>query len=513
MGVLGVWSAATETVLASAASAAATPIPRPASTASSASTPSANKLEAAVVDAATPPAAPAGALRVYTSAQGAPQQMRVSTADAPRVGHALTEKENSIFVNPQRQFQELLGIGGAITDSSAETFAKLPKPAQRALLTAYYDPQKGIGYTLARTTIHSSDFSSGSYTYIKEGDAALKSFSVKHDAKYRIPMLRQAIAAAGGTLTTFASPWSAPAFMKDSNNMLKGGKLLPEYAQVWASYYTRFIAAYEKAGIPIWGISLQNEPMAVQTWESMLFSAEEERDFLKNHLGPTMASAGYGERKIIVWDHNRDMMVHRAHVIFDDPDAAKYAWGMGFHWYETWAGFEPMVENVAAVAQAYPDKHLLLTEAAVEKFDPAKLQHWPNGERYGTAIINDLNHGAVGWTDWNILLDQNGGPNHVGNYCFAPVHADTRTGEVTYTPSYWYIGHFSKFIRPGARRVSAASSRSNLMTTAFANRDGSLATVVMNASDVAIRYNLYVGEASSELEIPAHAIQTVVMTQ
>ncbi|CAD2244758.1 glycoside hydrolase family 30 protein [Xanthomonas arboricola] len=520
VGVLGIWGAATETVLASATATAigtatgtaATPVPMLASTASPASTPASKAVETAVADSATPPAA-VDALRVYTSAQGATQQMRVSTVDAPTAGHALTEKENSIFVNPQRRFQEVLGIGGAITDASAETFAKLPKPAQRALLTAYYDPEKGIGYTLARTTIHSSDFSSGSYTYIKEGDAALKSFSVRHDQRYRIPMLRQAIAAAGGKLTTFASPWSAPAFMKDSNNMLKGGKLLPAYAQAWATYYTRFIAAYEKAGIPIWGISLQNEPMAVQTWESMVFSAEEERDFLKNHLGPTMEHAGYGDRKIIVWDHNRDMMLHRAHVIFDDPEAAKYAWGMGFHWYETWAGFAPMVENVAAVAQAYPDKPLLLTEAAVEKFDPAKLQYWPNGERYGTAIINDLNHGAVGWTDWNILLDQTGGPNHVGNYCFAPVHADTRTGEVIYTPSYWYIGHFSKFIRPGARRVSAASSRSNLATTSFLNTDGSLATVVMNASDVAIRYNLYVGDASSELEIPAHAIQTVVMTQ
>lgn len=481
--------------------------------ASAAATAVASAATPTAVDETSPAVSSTGALRIYTSSQGATQQMRVSTAAAPAAGHALTEKESSIFVNPHRQFQELLGIGGAITDSSAETFAKLPKRAQRALLTVYYDPQKGIGYTLARTTIHSSDFSSGSYTYIKEGDAALKSFSVKHDAKYRIPMLRQAIAAAGGKLTTFASPWSAPAFMKDSNNMLKGGKLLAEYAQAWASYYTRFIAAYEKSGIPIWGISLQNEPMAVQTWESMLFSAEEERDFLKNHLGPTMASAGYGDRKIIVWDHNRDMMVHRAHVIFDDPEAAKYAWGMGFHWYETWAGFAPMVENVAAVAQAYPDKHLLLTEAAVEKFDPAKLQYWPNGERYGTAIINDLNHGAVGWTDWNILLDQNGGPNHVGNYCFAPVHADTRTGEVIYTPSYWYIGHFSKFIRPGARRVSAASSRSNLATTAFLNTDGSLAMVVMNASDVAIRYNLYVGKASSALEIPAHAIQTMVLAR
>lgn len=454
--------------------------------------------------------APATPVAVYTSAEGAAQQMARAQVAAVAPGHTLTEVENSIFVDPTRQFQEVLGIGGAITDSSAETFAKLDKARQAELLRAYYDKDAGIGYSLARTTIHSSDFSSASYTYIKDGDKALKTFSVDHDRRYRIPMLQQAIAAAGGSLTLFASPWSAPAFMKDSKNMLKGGHLLPEYAQAWAEYYTRFIAAYEKAGIPIWGISLQNEPMAVQTWESMQFSAEEERDFLKNHLGPTMAKAGYGDRKIIVWDHNRDMMVHRAHVIFDDPEASKYAWGMGFHWYETWAGFAPMFDNVAAVAQAYPDKHLLLTEATVEKFDPAKLQDWGNGERYGTAMIHDLNGGSVGWTDWNILLDEHGGPNHVGNYCFAPIHADTRSGELIYTPSYWYIGHFSKFIRPGAKRVSAASSRSNLLTTAFLNRDGSLATVVMNPTDKAIGYNYYVGGASTRVEIPAHAIQTLL---
>lgn len=455
-------------------------------------------------------AAPSAPVTVYTSAEGARQQMLRTQVEAPRRGHALVETENSIFVEPDRQFQELLGIGGAITDASAETFARLGKDKQAELLRAYYDPQAGIGYSLARTTIHSSDFSSASYTYVEEGDKALKSFSVEHDRKYRIPMIKQAIAAAGGTLTLFASPWSAPAFMKDSGNMLRGGHLLPEYAQAWADYYARFIAAYEREGIPVWGITLQNEPMAIQKWESMQFSAEEERDFLKDHLGPTLQKAGYGDRKIIVWDHNRDMMLHRAHVIFGDPEASKYAWGMGFHWYETWAGFEPMFDNVAAVAQAYPDKRLLLTEATVEKFDPARLQHWGNGERYGTAIIHDLNGGSVGWTDWNVLLDEHGGPNHVGNYCFAPIHADTRSGELVYTPSYWYIGHFSRFIRPGARRVSAASSRSNLLTTSFLNPDGRLATVVMNPSDRAITYNYYVGAASTRVEIPAHAIQTLV---
>lgn len=298
---------------------------------------------------------------IYTTAQGAKQQMvRSRTAPLAR-GHALNEGENSIFVEPRRRFQNFLGIGGAITDATAETFAKLDATRQAELLRAYYDTEQGIGYTLARTTIHSSDFASGSYTYIEEGDKELKTFSIEHDRKYRIPMIKRAIAAAGGTLPMMASPWSAPAFMKDTRHMLQGGKLLPEYAAAWAQYYTKFIDAYTAEGIPIWSISLQNEPMAKQTWESMLYTAEEERDFLKNHLGPTIKASAHPDTKIVVWDHNRDMMVHRANVIFGDPEASKYAWGMGFHWYETWAGFDPMFENVHRVHESYPDKVLLLT--------------------------------------------------------------------------------------------------------------------------------------------------------
>jgi glucosylceramidase len=169
-----------------------------------------------------------------------------------------------------------------------------------------------------------------------------------------------------------------------------------------------------------------------------------------------------------------------------------------------------MFENVHRVHESYPDKVLLLTEATVEKFDWAQVQRWANGERYGTSIINDLNNGASGWIDWNMLLDENGGPNHVGNYCFSPIHADTRTGELVYTPSYWYIGHFSKFLRPGAQRISSSSSRSNLLSTAFVNGDGTLATVVMNQTDVELTYNYYVGTASTRVTIPAHAIQTLV---
>ena len=450
-------------------------------------------------------------LEIHTTASGSADRLAL-TASAPfEPGHQPPEGDISVFVDPTKTFQTMLGIGGAITDASAEVFARLSAKDQERLLRAYFDPQHGIGYSLARTTIHSSDFSSASYTYVAEGDTTLDTFSVAHDREFRIPLIKRAIAAAGGHLTLFASPWSAPAFMKSNASMLQGGTLKPEFADAWAHYYARFIRAYEKEGIPIWGITVQNEPMARQRWESMIFSAEDERDFLKNHLGPVMAREGLGDRKIIVWDHNRDLMTQRAHVIFDDPEASRYAWGMGFHWYETWAGGAPMFGNVGVVHQAYPDKHLLLTEATVEGFDPARLQSFANAERYGTSLINDFNNGAEGWTDWNILLDEQGGPNHVGNFCFAPVHADSHTGELTFTPSFWYLGHFSKFVRPGAHRVSAASSRSSLQTAAFANPDGTLATVVMNATDKPVDYRFFVGKDEARVSIPAHAIQTLVL--
>lgn len=447
---------------------------------------------------------------VYTSADSTNLRLTVTDKLTFKLAVQPLESEITVFVNPDKQYQTFIGIGGAITDASAEVFAKLSKDKQQELLNAYYDKDKGIGYTLARTNIHSCDFSSGSYTYVSDEDKNLTTFSIQHDKQFRIPLIRKAIETAGGNLLLFASPWSPPAFMKDNNNMLHGGKLLPEYYQSWATYFTKFIKAYESEGIPVWGITVQNEPMATQKWESCIFTAEEERDFLKNFLGPTMVHEGLGDKKIIVWDHNRDLINHRADIIFSDPEASKYAWGLGFHWYESWSGGEEMYNNVKNVYESYPDKHLLFTEGCAETFRPDGYQTWKNAERYGRSMINDFNNGTVGWTDWNILLDEKGGPNHVENFCFAPVHANAKTGELIYTPSYYYIGHFSKFIRPNAKRVSTASSRSQLLSTSFINADGKMVTIVMNQSDLEIKYKLYVGSDAVEVVILPHAIQTLV---
>jgi len=421
------------------------------------------------------------------------------------------ETEVSVFVDPAKKFQSMIGIGGALTDASAETFYKLPKAAQQELLKAFYDPKDGIGYTLARTNIQSCDFSSDSYSYVADKDVSLKSFNINHDLKYRVPFIKEAIAAAGGKLTMFASPWSPPAWMKTNNDMLHGGKLKPEYAQTWANMFVKFIGAYKKQGIPVWGVTVQNEPMATQKWESCIFNADDERLFVKNHLGPTFHAQGLANTKIIAWDHNRDLLYQQASTILEDKDAAKYIWGIGYHWYETWTGSTMRFDNVKRVNEAFPNTHLIFTEGCIEKFDLNRVNDWALGEKYGYSMINDFNAGTCGWTDWNVLLDEKGGPNHVGNYCFSPIIGDTQSGKLIYTNIYYYIGQFSKFVKPGSRRIAATASRDKLSSTAFINADGKLVVVVMNSTDDKVPYYLWIKGKAAQVNALPHSIATLVV--
>jgi glucosylceramidase len=448
---------------------------------------------------------------VYTTAKGTKHRLSKTATTAFKDFGQPLETQVCVFVDPTKTFQTFEGIGGAITDASAETWSKLPKEQQQEIIRAYFDPSQGIGYTLARTNIHSCDFSSGSYTYVAENDKDLNTFSIQHDEQFRIPMIKAAMTAAGGNFKLYASPWSPPAWMKTTKNMLRGGKLLPEYRQSWANYYVKFINAYEKAGVPIWGLSVQNEPMATQSWESCIFSAEEERDFIKEYLGPTLHKSGLKDKKLIAWDHNRDLIYQRASTVLDDPEAAKYVWGIGYHWYETWTGSDMQFYNLRRVAETYPDKKLIFTEGTVEKFNFDKIDDWSLGEKYGYSMVHDFNSGTVGWTDWNILLDEKGGPNHVGNFCYAPLIGDTRNGKVHYVNSYYYIGHFSKFIKPGAKRIISSSNRDVLQTTAFQNPDGSIAVVVLNTTDKELPYRLWINGKAAETTSLPHSIQTLIL--
>lgn len=409
-----------------------------------------------------------------------------------------------VFVDATRAFQEMEGFGGAFTEAAAVTWLRLDDARRTHVLRDYFDPVHGHGYTLCRVHMNSCDFALGNYAHAEQaGDVGLHGFSIERDRRALLPMIRAAQRVAGRPLNLLASPWSPPGWMKDTGRMNEGGRLLPEFSAAWARCYVRFIEEYAKESVHVWGVSVQNEPEAHQRWDSCLWTAEAERDFVRDHLGPALADAGLGHVRIVVWDHNRDMMVERASVIYADAQAAKYVWGTGFHWYG-----ENHFDHVRLAHDAWPDKRLLFTEGCQEGGPHAGS--WALGERYALSMINDLNRWTVGWIDWNLILDEQGGPNHVGNLCSAPILVDTPSGTLQHQSSYWYIGHFTRFVRVGARRVLCAATREAIEATAFVNPDRDLAIVVMNRSENALRFALRCGDTTFDATLPPHSIATYI---
>jgi len=424
---------------------------------------------------------------------------------------AFTDKSENklleIILDDQKTFQIIEGFGGAFTEAAASTFYKMSPHIQNEILNAYFDVENGHGYSICRTHINSCDFSLGNYAYTEiDGDVNLEHFSIDRDRQALIPLIKAAMSTSEAGFKLFASPWSPPAWMKTNGKMNEGGKLKLEYRETWAKYYARYIKEYAKENIPIWGITVQNEPAAVQTWDSCIYTAKEERDFVRYFLGPVMEEEGLSNVKIIIWDHNRDLMYERAKVVYDDPEASKYVWGTGFHWY-----CNGNFENLQKLHDEFPDKKLLFTEGCVE--GGTHSGSWNAGERYAHSIINDLNRWCVGWVDWNIILDETGGPNHVGNFCSAPIIADTKTGKLHYQSSYFYIGHFARFIRPGAKRIVCDVNCDDLETTAFLNLDGSIAVVVLNRTDKDIGFALNFNGKFASTNITNHSIKTFCISK
>lgn len=441
--------------------------------------------------------------QIYRTTQSTRE--RLKRLPAPRPQRDSSQPGTAILLDPSKRFQTHLGFGGAFTESAGYVFSKLKPAQQAALIKAYFDPRDGLGYTLCRTHMNSCDFSLGNYACADTpGDATLSRFSIDRERRYILPMLKAALKLTGRSMKLFISPWSPPAWMKSNREMNHGGTLLPRYRAAWALYYCRFVQALQREGIPVWGLSVQNEPEASQTWDSCLWTAEAERDFIRDQLGPTLTREKLAQLKIIIWDHNRDRLVERIKPVYDDPRAARYVWGAGFHWY-----CGDHFDNVQTAHDAYPDKQLLFTEGCQE--GGPHINSWIPAERYARSMINDLNRWTVGWVDWNLLLDEQGGPNHVGNFCSAPVLGNTRTGRLMVQGSYYYIGHFSRFIRPGARRIVCASTHDLLESTAYINPDRSIATVVLNRSDKDIPFALKCGGQAIRIKSPARSIQTVVV--
>lgn len=427
------------------------------------------------------------------------------------------QESNILNVYDQVSYQTVLGFGGAFTEASAINYYGLPDELRQQVLEAYFDRKKGIGYNFCRTTINSCDFSAGIYSYDdEEGDFELEHFSIDHDREAMIPMMKEATKVSE-ELFIFASPWSPPAWMKTNGRMDKGGYLKKECRDVWARYITRYIKEYEKEGIKLWGVTVQNEAKAMQGWESCVYSGEEERDFVTGYLRPAFERMGAGGCKILFWDHNKERVVDRSLITLCNPRSRDAFDGVGVHWYSG-----DHFKALSIVHDLFPEKGLFATEACTGR--NSKLPY-EAGERYAHDMMGDLNNWVCAWTDWNLLLDEEGGPDHwkdeqtengwepksiwVGE---SPIAVNKKKHCLDFSSSYYYIGHFSKYIRRGAKRIGCTLYTSELEACAFLNPGGEMAVVLLNRTagewPVTLRYR----EELADFISPPHSIITLVFS-
>ena len=418
-------------------------------------------------------------------------------------GFAADGREGGLInLYPHIEYQEIKGFGGAFTEAASTTLDKLSADNRQKVLKLYFDPKEGIGYNFGRVHMNSCDFSLGNYTCVDENDETLESFQINRDKTSLIPMIKDAMRY--NEIQMLVSPWSPPAYMKTNGQMNRGGKLKAEYYDLWAEYYVKFIKAYQAEGVQITLATVQNEPKATQRWDSCVYTAEEERDFIKNHLGKRLQALGVN---ILFWDHNKERIVERAQVVLGDELALQYVSGIAFHWYSG-----DYFEELELFHKLYPSQELVFTEGCYEyclgESDTTKI-----GERYAHDIIGNFNHYCNIFCDWNLLLNEQGGPNHVGNYCDAPIMADTQNNEIIVHDSYYYIGHFSKYVQKGAKRIGSSKYTSRLETVAFKNPDNSVVCVVLNQTEDEIPFTLKCQGEMVECVAEAHSIATYILKE
>jgi glucosylceramidase len=433
------------------------------------------------------------------------RHIRTSNRDNERLDEIIVDEifpleKATISVDPNQKMQEIIGFGGAFTEASAYNLLRVNKEERQKAINAYFDPVDGLGYTIGRVSIHGCDFSLNSYLYIDDYDDTLESFSIERDQPI-IDLIKEASEVRGQNIKILASPWTPPFWMKDNNSPIKGGKLLPKYDDIWAKYFVKFIRAYEKAGIDVFSVTVQNEPMAVQRWDSCIYEAEDEARFVKV-LGKTFEKEKL-DQKIYIWDHNRDLMFERTKKVLSDPEAYKYVYGTAFHWYDN-----ELFDEVKKTHDAFPDKHLLFTEGCQE--NGPHPSDYAVGERYGRNIIHDLRNYNEGYIDWNLFLDDTGGPNHVNNLCSSPIIVNIFQENILKNPSYFYIGHFSKYIKPGAVQL-ASTVNQGLFTVAFENPNGSKIVVIQNEKDKDFTVDIQGFDQKIKFLSKAHSISTIII--
>ena len=384
-----------------------------------------------------------------------------------------------INVNPGTLYQRFEGAGAAMTDSSAWLIdSKLNMTQRNTLMSNLFTRSgSGVGLSYLRIPMGASDFALSDYTYddmpTSQTDPTLANFSISHDSTYIIPTLQQALTL-NPSLRFMGTPWSAPAWMKDNEN-LNAGSLLPAYRQAFADYHVKFIQAYTAAGLPIDAITPQNEPMhQTSSYPSMGMSAAEQTTFVRDYLGPALDTAGLST-KILVLDHNWDLTNYPLTVL-SDPAAAAYVDGTAFHCY---AG---QVSNQSTVHNAYPDKGVWFTECSGGGWatDFGDNMSW----NMKNLVIGNFRNWGKSLLLWNLALDESAGPTNGGcANCRGVVTIDSTTGAVTYNEEYYILGHVTKFIDPGAYRAESTNyGDGQPENVAFLNPDGTLSLIVHSSA-------------------------------
>ena len=443
----------------------------------------------------------------------------------------------NIGLQPEESFQEITGFGGSFTESSAYLLNQLGAENRAKVIEAYFG-EEGARYSLTRTHMNSCDFSLSNYSYAPlEGDKELTSFSIDEDRPDIIPFIKEAQAASQDGFRILSSPWTAPPWMKDNNSYV-GGKLLPEYYDSWAMFFSKYIEAYKKEGIDIWGVTVENEPLGNDSnWDSMHYTPDEMTQFVMNHLGPQLEESGHGQVKILGYDQNREHLKEWVDSMYANEETSKYFDGTAIHWYAS--TYEVFPEELQYAHEKAPTKHMIQSEACIDGQVPVwKDDSWywskeamdwgwnwaPEEQkylhpkyvpvyRYARDIIGCLNNYVDGWVDWNMVLDRQGGPNWFKNWCGAPILVDPEADEVYLTPLYYTLAHFSKYIRPGAKRIGWTCDDESLLVTAAKNPDGSIALVVLNQGEEVKNISLALGEATANFSIDGKALQTIMIAE
>jgi len=442
---------------------------------------------------------------------------------------------DTLTLFPERTFQKITGFGGAFTEASASLLHQMSAEKRKEIMTAYFSAE-GANYSLTRTHINSCDFSLTNYSYAGvANDTALEHFNIEPDKSDLIPMIKAAQEISPEGFKIIASPWTAPPWMK-TNHDWNGGKLKKEFFPTWANYFSKYISAYKSVGIDIWAVTVENEPLGNDSnWESMHYTPEETADFVTNHLGPQFEKDNLSQ-KILVYDQNRgEELKEWATVLLNDKKLEKYIYGTAVHWYTSTN--DVMAESLNYTHELAPSKSIIQTEGCID----SEIPHWKDDQwywskeatdwgydwapeedkkdhpkyvpvyRYARDMIGCLNNWVEGWVDWNMVLDKRGGPNLAKNWCIAPVIVDVEKNEVYYTPLYYTMLHFSKYIRPGAKRIDYSLTDETILSTAVINKDGSLVVVILNMTNDSKTVTLKLNNRAKVIRIPHQGIQTILI--